>query len=106
LLYLASFDPTSKTPDSLAGSAAMLARTTDATDHIFGGFGPTLLEAMLKMLVAAPARLGRVDSFIRGLEGNPETAEWVQDFLPIWAPIREVWESSRPKSAAKAKGVR
>lgn len=99
LLFLASFDPTSKTPDALAGSAMVLARGAEAADHVFGGFGPTLLEAMLKMLVGAPARLTRVDSFIRELETNPETAGWVADLLPIWAPIREVWEASRPRSA-------
>ncbi len=84
----------------------MLTSSTEVADHIFGGFGPTLLEAMLRMLVVAPARLARVDSFIRDLEGSAETADWVADFLPIWAPIRDVWETSRPKSAQQARSGR
>lgn len=92
LLYLASFDPSSSTPDALAGSARNLAACRDGADHLFAEFGPTLLEALLRMLSENPRRLRRIETLVAELEAREETASLLpEDFRRLWPSIREVW---------------
>jgi len=101
LLYLASFDPSSEAPDALAGSARVLADSANAGDHPFSEFGPTLLEALLRMLTDCPSRLGRVDSLVKELENKEETAKLLPaDFWAIWPAVRDVWLSAPPETGA------
>ncbi len=111
LLYLASFDPNTQTRDAIAGSASALATASSEAHGVFSGYGPTLLEAMLKMLTDAPARLKRIDSLVKELDANPDTAKFLDDdFRAIWPAIREVWAADKsngrgPKRKRATKGA-